>query len=653
MGEVYRATDPTLQRTVALKTVRPDIQQPQLLSRLIREAQALARLQHPNIVTVHEAGEFDGVVFIAMEFLKGEDLETTLRRGGPGFAGKVQILIQVLAALEHAHAEGVIHRDIKPSNIFRLPDGTIKLVDFGLARVAQAETVTLTGAVMATVAYASPEQLKGQPLDPRTDIYSVGAVAYELCTGRRAFVDKNDTATAIILKVVNDPLPPMDVAWSRQFPEYERIVARAMSKSREDRFQSAREMREALTAFLETSQAALTAFREDATVVLDAETQPAAPPPGQTSLRDERTVVAGAPNAGLSARTTQAADRKVPGEQTVDLQPATPLTRSVSPGVWALGGIAAVGILAALLMWPRSEGALPTETAAPSGPSVESASALPSAAPSVATPGADAATPDAAIPPATTPAAAAAPPPAARASAETAVAVGAAAKVTPPVPSASAAPAAAPADTSASAKKLFYGESGSAPSPADSGGATPATNAGLKFRLVQQAGAGEIDVDPESTFRSGDRVRFMFESNIDGYLYVVTQGSTGRWDVLFPNASVNGGRNAIRPLEAYRVPAQGWFRFDDNPGTEQVFVFLSKEPLAQLPGFSQPVTKAETLSASVVDDLQRRVQSRDLIWEEDQSQRAASGTPTQATYIVNRDELGKAVAATIRLTHGR
>ena len=614
MGEVYRAFDPTLQRTVALKTVRPDMQQPQLLARLYREAQALARLQHPNIVTVHEAGELDGVVYIAMEFLKGVDLATALRRGGLGFEEKIRILIQVLGALEHAHGENVIHRDIKPSNILRQPDGTVTLVDFGLARIAQVESVTLTGAVMATIAYASPEQLKGQALDPRTDIYSVGAVAYEFCTGRCAFVGENDTATAIILKVVQDPLPPMNVVWSAQFPEFERIVARAMAKSREDRYQSARQMREALAAFLNSSHTAITALREDATVVLDTETRPAAP-------------------AVAAPATPPPVERKS--------------GRRVRPAAWAVGGLAAVAVIAAALMLPREEPAQPggmaTPTAAEGGNTTPTSSA---ASQPASEPGTGAA---AAPPPATPTTGTPAPVLAAATGASAPVGVPEVAIArTTPSPSAPAAPSAATV-VNAGAKKLFYADSPSSSTSAGSGSGSvvAATNAGLKYRVIQQTGASEIDVDESTTFKSGDRVRFSFESNIQGYLYVVTEGSSGNWNVLFPDLRINSGNNVIQPFEQYRVPSSQWFEFRGKPGIEKVFVILSKDPMPQVPGLNRPVTRAETLSPAVVKELQGSVLSRDLVLEEE-----PGGSASQATYVVNRTELGKVVTAAITLTHG-
>jgi len=139
MGDVYRGVDPTLRRTVAIKTVRPDIENPMYLERLYREAQAIAQLQHPHIVTVFEAGETSGLVYIAMEFLKGENLAAALDRGDLTFEAKIKALVQILDALQYAHSEGVIHRDIKPANVHRLPDGSIKLLDFGLARVTRAE----------------------------------------------------------------------------------------------------------------------------------------------------------------------------------------------------------------------------------------------------------------------------------------------------------------------------------------------------------------------------------------------------------------------------------------------------------------------------------------------------------------------------------
>lgn len=260
MGEVYEAFDPSLDRVVALKTIKggAGADGPVLLERLYREARACGRLRHPHIVTVHDLGEADGVVFIAMEYLHGENLAMAIERGTLGLEQKIRILMQILDALEYAHGEGVIHRDIKPSNVHLLADGSIKLLDFGLARVAQADGLTKSGAIMGTPDYTSPEQLKGQPLDGRADVYSTGIVAYELLTGRRAF--EGESLTAVILKVLSEPPPPMATAWSSTFPEIEQIVDRAAAKSPADRFPSAKAMRDALDAFLTKSLPALAAL---------------------------------------------------------------------------------------------------------------------------------------------------------------------------------------------------------------------------------------------------------------------------------------------------------------------------------------------------------------------------------------------------------
>jgi hypothetical protein len=209
------------------------------------------------------------------------------------------------------------------------------------------------------------------------------------------------------------------------------------------------------------------------------------------------------------------------------------------------------------------------------------------------------------------------------------------------IPAAPALPKELPIDIGA---KQLYGYSAADAAP---------RNAGLKIRLVQQTpNGGTIDVDSATkTFHTGDRIRFAFESNVDASLYVVQQGSSGQWAVLFPNPQINGGRNAIQRAEEYQIPNTGWFAFDSNPGTEQVFVFLSREPLKQLPGFDRPITKPETLLSSVVEQLQHSVQSRDLVFETDTAAAAQGPGAVRATYVVNRTELGRAVAASITLTH--
>jgi serine/threonine protein kinase len=359
MGEVYKAIDPTLRRTVAVKTVRPDITNPDYLSRLLREAQACASLHHPNIVTVFDAGEIDGAIYIVMEYLEGEDLAQVLNRGGLTFEERIRTLMQILDALEHAHSKGVIHRDIKPSNVRRLPNGTIKLVDFGLARMTRADTLTATGTVMGTPHYASPEQLQGQPVDRRTDIYSTGTMAYEMCSGRRPFDDENASLTSILLKVVTEPPPPMNVTWSHAFPEIERIVNRAMAKKREDRYQSAEDMKNALAAFLSASGQAIASeqarwstattpagddvtariAQSTPTMVNQRDSKAATMPPSF----DDRTHVADQPRPA-------AAD--FASRLTVAPPPAPARSRTLW---WAGGTAAAAAVAFALIGWPAGQ----------------------------------------------------------------------------------------------------------------------------------------------------------------------------------------------------------------------------------------------------------------------------------------------------------
>jgi serine/threonine protein kinase len=260
MGEVYKAVDPTLGRTVAVKIVRTDSHDSKYLQRLLREAQAYGRLKHSNIVTVYEAREADGLLYIAMEYLDGSSLSAAMDQGQLSFGAKISVLVQILGALQYAHSQGIVHRDIKPSNVHLLTDGSVKLLDFGLARVMRAQTLTATDTVLGTPHYASPEQLKGEDIDGRTDVYSTGVLAYEMFTHRRPF-DGNSIGT-IVAKVLSEPAPPLETEWSRTFPEIERIVHRAMAKSVQDRFATAEDMKNALTAFLGSSDAAIRTTQE-------------------------------------------------------------------------------------------------------------------------------------------------------------------------------------------------------------------------------------------------------------------------------------------------------------------------------------------------------------------------------------------------------
>ena len=229
---------PTLRRTVAIKTVRPDIDRPDFLERLYARPGPAPVFSIPHRHGVPKPARSTASSTSRWSISRAR-ISPRCSNGASSTSRGRSDPAAGLDALHHAHNEDVVHRDIKPSNVYRQLDGSIKLVDFGLARMMRAETLTLCGAVMGTPHYASPEQLKGEHIDKRTDIYSVGALAFEMLAGRRPFQTDYDSVATIVLKVISEPTPPMDVSISRRFPEIERIVDRAMSKSRDDRYQSA------------------------------------------------------------------------------------------------------------------------------------------------------------------------------------------------------------------------------------------------------------------------------------------------------------------------------------------------------------------------------------------------------------------------------
>jgi len=190
MGTIFRARDPILQRLVALKVISNVEVTPELRARFFREAQACARIVHPNIVIVHDMGEDNGRLFIVMELLEGEELRHVIARHGElRLKQKVDIVRQICDGLHFAHQKGVVHRDVKPANILVLRPGQVKILDFGIAHIASAATqrdLTRTGMFMGTLRYMAPEQVRGHA-DTRSDMFSVGAVAYELFTGRPPF----------------------------------------------------------------------------------------------------------------------------------------------------------------------------------------------------------------------------------------------------------------------------------------------------------------------------------------------------------------------------------------------------------------------------------------------------------------------------------
>jgi serine/threonine protein kinase/WD40 repeat protein len=245
MGTVYKARDPILQREVALKTMSEALLvDEEMRERFYREARSAAQLQHPNIVTIYELGEVEGKPFIAMELLQGCDLAETMdERRIIRLEDKVRLLVQICRGLDFAHKRGVIHRDVKPGNIQVLPDGTIKVLDFGIAWRAGSTLKTKTGLVMGTPTYMAPEQITGSPVDHRADMWAVGIISYELLSGKRPF--DSDTVPTLIYHIVHAPPPTLD-ARALGLPQATvDVVRRALGKSPDERFRDLNEMGDA------------------------------------------------------------------------------------------------------------------------------------------------------------------------------------------------------------------------------------------------------------------------------------------------------------------------------------------------------------------------------------------------------------------------
>ncbi len=250
MGVVYRAMDPVIGRTVAVKTIRlseegTGLTRPELLTRFQTEARAAGLLTHPNIVVVYDAGEENGLYFITMELVEGHSLQALLD-GGHAFPVPrvLRIVEQTCSALQFAHERNIVHRDIKPANLMLTADDTVKVTDFGTAKILQFGTVQQTAHVMGTPSYMSPEQVKGRPVDGRSDIFSLGVMLYEMLTGEKPF--PGQSITTVIYKIVNeDPVPPRQINPSIH-PGLNDIVLRALAKEPEVRYQSCREMLEDL-----------------------------------------------------------------------------------------------------------------------------------------------------------------------------------------------------------------------------------------------------------------------------------------------------------------------------------------------------------------------------------------------------------------------
>src|SRR5208337_4543453 len=259
MGEVYRARDTSLKRDVAIKVIPAYwSRDPERLHRFELEAQAAAALNHPNIVSIFHVGQHEGLPYIVTELLQGETLRDRLQRGPLRFREALDHGVDIARGLAAAHSAGIVHRDLKPENLFLTKEGRVKILDFGIAKLQQVQsasadsaTVTLQdetvpGQVLGTVGYMSPEQVRGQAADARSDIFALGAILYEMLSGQRAF--KRDSGPETMTAILKEEPPELGGPQRSIPPGLDRIVRRCLEKAPVQRFQSASDLAFAMEA---------------------------------------------------------------------------------------------------------------------------------------------------------------------------------------------------------------------------------------------------------------------------------------------------------------------------------------------------------------------------------------------------------------------
>jgi serine/threonine-protein kinase len=360
MGVVYEGFDPFIERVVAIKTIKPEqsgqADAGDLLARFKREAQAAGRLSHPNIVSIYEYGEEDGVAFIAMEYIKGKELKEYFESGRRFPIGEVaRVMGEILGALDHASRNGVTHRDIKPANVIILDNGTVKVADFGIARIETSE-LTQAGTVLGTPSYMSPEQFLGTPVDGRSDIFSCGVILYQFLTGEKPF---SGAVTTIMHKVLKEePMPPSTLNATLP-PAWDAVVKKAMAKSPSDRYQTAAKFAADIAAVAEGRTPSVIATAADATLV-DA--------PGDATLVDSTRVASPAHAAAQATTTKTPTAPSSPGPAQVA---AGMPRKGVNPAAWfavAAVAILAVGIGAYMTVGKKPEVSAPVSPAADNAP---------------------------------------------------------------------------------------------------------------------------------------------------------------------------------------------------------------------------------------------------------------------------------------------
>lgn len=402
MGAVFKGIDLMLEREVAIKMLRPELaSQPEVVERFRSEAVTLARLNHPNIATLYSFLRQGEDFFMVMEFVRGETLDSLIRRSGAmSCHHAITLFCQALEGIDHAHRMGIVHRDIKPANMMLTEMGTLKVMDFGIARVLGTSRMTKQGNIVGTIEYMSPEQVRGQETDARSDIYSLGILLYEMLTGRVPF--SSDSEYDLMKMQIEDAPPPPRV-FSNQIPQLvEQAIMRALAKRSEARFQGAGEFRDVLLSAIGMPAASATltphipmlgtvpnasaSGMSSAAPVAD---QPIAPHPIAEQPKETR--LAGsdsAPGVSDQIRQTRLADQQSSGAVYGSFQTSAPSAPSAPPlaksNVKLMIGIAAILVVAVIggLIFLFTSGAKTGDSSAATGPAKPGQSATPPPAPS-------------------------------------------------------------------------------------------------------------------------------------------------------------------------------------------------------------------------------------------------------------------------------
>jgi len=407
-GTVYKGRDPFIKRAVAIKTCQSDDEE--IRKRFFREAEFAGNLHHPNVTTIYDFGVTeDGTPYIVQEFLTGEDLDKLIKKHVPlSLYRKVAILVDVCEGLGYAHAAGIIHRDIKPSNIRILDDGSVKIMDFGIAKsLVSPSTLTQTGITLGTASYLAPEQIRGETLDARTDIFSLGVVAYELFTGQKPF--SGDHISTVLYKIMNEMPPRPGELDPTVPPALDQVVHHALEKDRTKRYAACVELMKDLSAALKQIPDDVPTLTTSLRPVLDTEKTLSTPSSGfsrsSISAESSAPTPATTPTPAPTPKTGSVADVRLRTD-TVPQLVAPPAPESRHALRIFLGAAVIVGVVGAgAFFYLRGRGATDAVKPAPAVPTPEPvAAATAEPTPLPALPTTPAAAPLPSPPPATTPA---------------------------------------------------------------------------------------------------------------------------------------------------------------------------------------------------------------------------------------------------------